>query len=158
MRFKVAEDVLLDGVQRGAFPAVSAEVGTRDGVRWRTGLGRLTYHPGALETDPDTIFDLASLTKVIATTTLVMRAIDDGLLRLEDRVADWIDEWRGRDREHVTLHDLLLLAQIDVMDQLAIQRCAQFTAVQCDLIPVPFLGFVDLLLWRDGPVDSAGQF
>ena len=107
MRFKVAEDVLLDGVQRGAFPAVSAEVGTRDGVRWRTGLGRLTYHPGALETDPDTIFDLASLTKVIATTTLVMRAIDDGLLRLEDRVADWIDEWRGRDREHVTLHDLL---------------------------------------------------
>ena len=107
MRFDAAGAVLLEGVQRGAFPAACAEVGTRDGVRWRTGVGRLTYAPDAVEADPDTIFDLASLTKVIATTTLVMRAVDDGVLRLDDRVADWIDEWRGSDREHVTLHDLL---------------------------------------------------
>jgi CubicO group peptidase (beta-lactamase class C family) len=107
MRFEAAEAVLLDGVQRGAFPAACAEVGSRDRVQWRRALGRLTYAPDAAEADADTIFDLASLTKVIATAPLVMRAFDDGLLRLDDRVADRIDDWRGIDREHVTVHDLL---------------------------------------------------
>ena len=107
MRFEAAEAVLLEGVQRGAFPAACAEVGSSDRVQWRAATGRLTYASDGAEADADTIFDLASLSKVIATTTLVMRALDDRVLRLDDRVADWIGEWRGTDREHVTLHDLL---------------------------------------------------
>jgi CubicO group peptidase (beta-lactamase class C family) len=107
VRFETAAAVLLEGVQRGAFPAACAEVGSSDRVQWRAALGRLTHASDSAEADADTIFDLASLTKVIATTTLVMRALDDGLLRLDDRVADWIGEWRGSDRDHVTLHDLL---------------------------------------------------
>ena len=107
MKLQAAEAVLLEGVQRGAFPAASAEVGSSDRVHWRAALGQLTHASDSAEADADTIFDLASLTKVIATTTLVMRALDDGLLRLDDRVSDWTGEWRGSDREHVTLHDLL---------------------------------------------------
>ena len=107
MRFDAAKAILLEAVSTGAFPAATAEVGTRDGALWRGVFGRLTYDPGAPETAPDTIFDLASLTKVIATTTLLMRAVADGVLRVEDRVADWIPEWRGADREHVTLRELL---------------------------------------------------
>jgi CubicO group peptidase (beta-lactamase class C family) len=107
MTFRAAAGVLADGVRAGAFPAASAEVGRRDGVLWREAFGRLTYEPSAPETTPDTIFDLASLTKVIATTTLPMRAVDEGLLHLDDRVADWIPAWRGTDRERVTLRDLL---------------------------------------------------
>jgi CubicO group peptidase (beta-lactamase class C family) len=107
MMFIAAEAILRDAAAAGAFPACTCEVGRHDRVLWREAIGRLTYEPDAAETDEDTIFDLASLTKVIATSTLCMRAIDDGLLRLEDRVADWIPEWRGHDRADVTVADLL---------------------------------------------------
>ncbi|MEO6238318.1 MAG: serine hydrolase domain-containing protein [Vicinamibacterales bacterium] len=90
-----------------AFPAAAVEVGRRDGVLWTAAFGRLTYAPDAAVTTPDTIFDLASLTKVIATATLMMRAVDDGVIGLEDRVADRLPEWRGADREAVTITDLL---------------------------------------------------
>ena len=92
-----------------AFPAASIEVGRRECVLWNAAYGRLTNAPDAPATTPDTVFDLASLTKVIATTTLVMRAVDDaaGTLALDDRVADRLPAWRSPDREHVTIADLL---------------------------------------------------
>src|SRR5918993_1644439 len=107
MMFVPAEAFLRAGAAAGASPACACEVGRHDQVLWREAIGRLTYEPHAADAADDTIFDLASLTKVIATSTLCMRAIDDGLLRLEDRVADWIPEWRGHDRADVTLADLL---------------------------------------------------
>ena len=105
--FASAAEVLREGMGMGAFPAASVEVGTRSTITWREGFGALTSDPDAPPADHDTIFDLASLTKVICTTTLVMRAVDDGALRLEDPVADWIPEWRGGDRQVVTIRDLL---------------------------------------------------
>ncbi len=90
-----------------AFPAAALEVGRRDGVLWNAAFGRLTYAPDAASATPSTIFDLASLTKVIATTTLMMRAVEAGLLSLDDRVADRLPAWRGADRESVTMADLL---------------------------------------------------
>ena len=105
--FDNAAGILRDGVGTGAFPAATCEVGRHNQVLWREAFGYLGYDPHAAEATADTIFDLASLTKVIATTTLFMRAMDEGLLRLEDRVADWIPEWRGEDRADVTLRDLL---------------------------------------------------
>jgi len=105
--FDRAAEILLHGVLDRAFPGAVAEVGREDGAIWRRSFGALTYEPGAPETTNETVFDLASLTKVIATTTLVMRAVDDGRLTVEDRVRDWLPEWRGSDRETVTVRDLL---------------------------------------------------
>ena len=90
-----------------AFPAAAIEVGRRDRVLWNAAFGRLTYAPDAPATVPGTIFDLASLTKVIATATLVMRAVDAGTLSLDDRIAGRLPDWRGTGREHVTIADLL---------------------------------------------------
>lgn len=90
-----------------AFPAATIEVGRRDRVLWNAAFGCLTYAPDAAATTPETIFDLASLTKVIATSTLVMRAIDGGTLSLDDPIADHLPDWRGSDRELVTIADLL---------------------------------------------------
>ena len=53
----------------------------------RASAGALTFDPYAPLATPDTIFDLASLTKVIATTTLAMRAVDAGRLALDDLVS-----------------------------------------------------------------------
>ena len=94
-------------IERHVFPAASIEVGRVEEVLWRGAFGALTYEADAPPTSVDTIFDLASLTKVIATAPLVMRAIEAGRLTLEDRVADVIGCWRGADRVHVTIADLL---------------------------------------------------
>ena len=74
---------------------------------WREAFGTLTYAEDAPAAREDTIFDLASLTKVIATATIAMRAVDDGRIALDERVAARLPHWRGADREHVTIADLL---------------------------------------------------
>src|SRR5262245_27162911 len=53
------------------------------------------------------MFDLASLTKVIATTPVVMDLARTGALRLDDETSRYFAEWRGADREGVTIRDLL---------------------------------------------------
>jgi serine-type D-Ala-D-Ala carboxypeptidase len=106
-RFPAARALVRDAIAGGAFPAASIEVGRAGGAMWRDATGRLRYDADAAPVDEQTVFDLASLTKVVATATLVMRAIDDGRLTLDDPVQRWIGEWRGADREHVTIRDLL---------------------------------------------------
>ena len=105
--FERAAAVLREGIATRAFPAAVAEVGRAEGPVWTAAFGRLTYHPDSAEVTPGTVFDLASLTKVVATTTLAMRAVDEGRLTLETRVGDCLRAWRGSDRETVTVRDLL---------------------------------------------------
>ena len=101
-----AGDILVAGVADGAFPAASAEVGTHDGIVWTGAYGCLDLETGH-EAATDAVFDLASLTKVVATTTLVMRAVDEGRIGLADRVRRWLPAWRGAERDAVTIEDLL---------------------------------------------------
>ena len=105
--FGAPRDVIRDAIAARAFPAASIEVGSRDAVLWREAFGTLTCDSHAPEATIDTVFDLASLTKVICTATLAMRAVDERILRLEDRIADWIPEWLSADRAEVTVRDLL---------------------------------------------------
>jgi CubicO group peptidase (beta-lactamase class C family) len=90
-----------------AFPAAVVETGTSERAVWRQAFGALTYEHDSPPTREDTVFDLASLTKVIATTTIAMRAVDEGRMGLDERVADRLSQWRGADREQVTIADLL---------------------------------------------------
>jgi CubicO group peptidase (beta-lactamase class C family) len=102
-----ARAVLQHAVADRAFPAAVAEVGTSRRPIWREPFGRLTFDEGARAASEDTIFDLASLTKVLATTPLVMRQVERGALALDDRVSRHLAGWRGADRESVTVRDLL---------------------------------------------------
>jgi CubicO group peptidase (beta-lactamase class C family) len=105
--FREAVRIVTEAIAAGAFPGASIEVGRGAGARWRHAAGTLTGAADAPEVEPATIYDLASLTKVIVTATLAMRAVDDGVLALEDRVAEWLPAWRGADRDAVTVRDLL---------------------------------------------------
>ena len=105
--FDAARLLLQEAVAARAFPAAAVEVGWHDGVLWREAFGRLSYEPGAAATTEETLFDLASLTKVVATTTLAMGLVDAQRLGIDDRVGSWLPEWRGPDRDRVTAGDLL---------------------------------------------------
>ena len=103
-----AARVLLElAIQDRIFPAATAEVGDSRGVLWRTAAGALTFDEGALPADDSTIFDLASLTKPIATTSAIMQLVGRGALDILEPVATFFSEWRGEDRERATVRDLL---------------------------------------------------
>jgi len=99
--------ILEAAVHSRAFPGAVVETGGRGGARWRQAFGTLTYADDSPRVTDDTIYDLASLTKVIAAAAQVMRAVDAGALALDARVADHLPAWRGADREPVTIADLL---------------------------------------------------
>jgi CubicO group peptidase (beta-lactamase class C family) len=95
------------GIAARAFPAAVCEVGRDSGPIWTEAFGHLTYATDAPLTTIDTPFDLASLTKVIATTSIAMSQVRAGLLRTDMAVADVFSGWRGTDRESITVGHLL---------------------------------------------------
>ncbi|MBN1419023.1 MAG: beta-lactamase family protein [Planctomycetes bacterium] len=90
-----------------AFPGASIAIGTAGRVLYLRGFGRLDYSAGAPAVTPDTIYDLASLTKVIGTTSAAMVLVQEGRIALDDPVSKWIPEARGSAVADATIRDLL---------------------------------------------------
>jgi CubicO group peptidase (beta-lactamase class C family) len=107
MSFDDARQLLRNAIAHEAFPAAVVEVGHARGAIWREAFGRFTYDVDAPPATQATIFDLASLTKVIATTTIAMRLVDAQTLTLDDPIGRWLAAWRGKDRDAITLRDVL---------------------------------------------------
>ena len=105
--FAAARQILQQAVADRAFPAAVIEVGNSRQPLWRESFGHLTFDPESPPTRDDTVFDLASLTKVLATTTLVMRQVERGILSLDDPVAHHVADWRDNGPVVVTIRDLL---------------------------------------------------
>lgn len=106
-RFEAARQIIRSAIDRFAFPSAVIEIGDATRMRWTEAFGRLTYGAEAPPARIDTVFDLASLTKILATAPLAMRAVEQGSLGLDDPVGAHIETWRGADRQHVTIRDLL---------------------------------------------------
>jgi len=107
LRFDAAQQILERAIVERAFPAAVIEIGTSGQPLWRRAFGRLTFDTTAAAATDDTIFDLASLTKVVATTPMAMQQVERGVLALDDPVSGHIAAWRGDDRADATLRDLL---------------------------------------------------
>ncbi|MCG6924731.1 MAG: serine hydrolase [Acidobacteria bacterium] len=99
--------LLESAVSDRAFPGAVLAIGRHGSlVRFRA-FGRLSYEPGAPEVRTDTLYDLASLTKVVATTTVAMTLVDEGRLDLDARVADVVPEFSGGAKDRVRVRQLL---------------------------------------------------
>ena len=100
--------ILDHGVARRIFPGGVVEFGRTSGPIQSIAAGRLTYANDSPAVDaPSTVYDLASLTKVLATTALIAGEVSAGRIRLNDRVRHWIPTWTGEERQSVTVRDLL---------------------------------------------------
>jgi CubicO group peptidase (beta-lactamase class C family) len=107
--FARAFDVLRRAMAEHAFPAASVAITWNGNLVCLKPLGRFTYEPDSPEVTTASIFDLASVSKVAATTTMAMILYERGLLDLEMPVAAVVPEFAGDDahRGEVTLHMLL---------------------------------------------------
>jgi serine-type D-Ala-D-Ala carboxypeptidase len=105
-----ASSVLLDAVRARVFPGAAYSIFCRGDVL--TGaMGRYTYHEASAEVSPDTIYDVASLTKVVATTPMAMLLYERGKLQLDLKLGEILPQFLIPDpdprREQVTLRMLL---------------------------------------------------
>jgi uncharacterized protein YbbC (DUF1343 family)/CubicO group peptidase (beta-lactamase class C family) len=99
--------VITDAIADKKLPGAVVLVGRKGSVVWRKAYGARTLEPAREEMTPDTIFDLASLTKVVATTTSIMILVERGKLRLSDPVSLHIPELKGEGRDRITIEQLL---------------------------------------------------
>ncbi|MDQ3071190.1 MAG: beta-lactamase family protein [Acidobacteriota bacterium] len=102
-----AAAVLDAAVAARAFPGAVAETGDGNGPLWRHATGSLTYEPTSPAATDRTLYDLASLTKVIATTSVAMRLAERGALDLAAPVSAWMPEWAAGPYAGVTVRHLL---------------------------------------------------
>jgi CubicO group peptidase (beta-lactamase class C family) len=93
-------------IRRGAFPGAALAAGRGAQLELLTGIGNAEW--GKYEVDPErTIYDIASLTKVVATTSAVMLLVEDGKLDLEAPVSRYLPEFSGGARDRVRIRHLL---------------------------------------------------
>ncbi|MFL6228752.1 MAG: exo-beta-N-acetylmuramidase NamZ domain-containing protein [Pyrinomonadaceae bacterium] len=99
--------VVAQSIARKEMPGAVVLVGRRGRVVWRKAYGEREVEPTREPMTADTIFDLASLTKVVATATSIMILVERGQVRLSDPLTRYIPEFKDEGRERVTIEHLL---------------------------------------------------
>lgn len=95
-------------VERESFPGAVVAVGNRNQVQRVEGFGRTHWADTAAPVDPAaTLYDLASLTKAVATTAAVMALVEDGRMELDAPVSRWVEAYAEGDKAEVTVRQLL---------------------------------------------------
>jgi CubicO group peptidase (beta-lactamase class C family) len=101
------EKTIEQAISSGAFPGIALVAAKGPNILYQYYSGWAQLYPVAEKLTWDTIFDLSSLTKPIATTTAIMLLLQKKLLSLTDRVQDYLPRFRGKGKERVTLSHLL---------------------------------------------------
>ncbi len=106
-RLAMIDDVVYRGIRAGGFPGAAVIVARHGGIVWERGYGTLDWQSGVAVDAERTMYDLASLTKVVATTAAAMVLVDRGQLRLDERVTHYLPMFGGGAKDEITIRDLL---------------------------------------------------
>ena len=99
--------VIAAAIEKKELPGAVVVVGRHGRVVWRKAYGARAVEPQREAMTADTIFDLASLTKIVATATSIMILVEQGKVRLADPVVQFIPEMKGEGRDSITIEQLL---------------------------------------------------
>jgi CubicO group peptidase (beta-lactamase class C family) len=107
-RLAAVDHVMQRGVAAGGFPGAAVIIGRRNAIVLSRGYGRLDWSPSSAPVSPDrTLYDLASLTKVVATTAAVMVLYDEHRIALDAPVRRYLPAFGGGAKSRVTIRELL---------------------------------------------------
>jgi CubicO group peptidase (beta-lactamase class C family) len=106
-RLQKIDRVIARAIKAGGFPGASVVIGRRGASVLERGFGSLTWSNKTPVVASRTIYDLASLTKVVATTTAIMILYDEGKIRLEDPVSKHLPDFSGGAKDDITVQQLL---------------------------------------------------
>jgi len=107
-KLKRIDEVVKQAVRDSAFPGAVVLAAHNGVVGYHKAFGTYEYDPYSRQVDVNTIYDLASVTKVIATTSAVMRLVDERKLRLDDPVVKYIPQFGQQGKEKITIYNLMV--------------------------------------------------
>ena len=107
-RLAAIERVIERGIKAGGYPGASVVVGRKGAAVFEKGFGRLSWSESSTPVDAQrTIYDIASLSKVVGTTTAIMILYDEKKIGLDDAVVNYLPTFGGGDKDKVTIRQLL---------------------------------------------------
>jgi uncharacterized protein YbbC (DUF1343 family)/CubicO group peptidase (beta-lactamase class C family) len=117
----VLDGIVEEAIRDEQVPGAVVLVGHDGQIIYRKAFGERALEPRREPMTVDTIFDLASLTKVVATTTAVMQLVEKGQVRLNEPVAKYLPEFADNGKEEITVRELLthysgLPADLDLVE------------------------------------------
>ena len=107
-RLAVIDEVVEEGLRNERMPGCVVLVGYRGSIAWLKSYGSRQVQPDVVPMSTDTVFDLASLTKPIATATSVMLLIEDGLVELDAPAVKYLPEFGVNGKDVITIRQLLI--------------------------------------------------
>jgi uncharacterized protein YbbC (DUF1343 family)/CubicO group peptidase (beta-lactamase class C family) len=106
-RLAAMDRIINDSIARKELPGAVVLVEHHGRIVWRKAYGARAVEPERETMTTDTIFDLASLTKIVATASSIMILIEHGEIRLADQIVKFIPEMKGESRDAITIEQLL---------------------------------------------------
>jgi serine-type D-Ala-D-Ala carboxypeptidase len=100
-------ELLEKGLTEGVYPGAVLLVASHGQINFIKEVGNLSIIPNVLPMKKDTIFDLASLTKPLATTLAIMRLVDRGQISLDESLSEIIRSYPLKDKKDLTLRSIL---------------------------------------------------
>lgn len=106
-RLRRIDELAAEGIAAGNMPGCVVTVGRRGKIVFQRAYGHRQVMPSKVPMSVDTVFDMASITKPVATATSAMILVEQGKLRLRDRVSTYIDGFANSGKASMTVMQLL---------------------------------------------------
>lgn len=101
------DKVVAEGLAKRQMPGCVVAVGHRGKIVWLKAYGHKQVKPVPVPMTVDTVFDMASITKPVATATSIMALVEQGQLRIAERVSAYVPEFAVEGKKDITLFQLL---------------------------------------------------
>jgi len=106
-RLRIIDEIVAEGLSQKKMPGAVVLIGYRGHIVYHKAFGYLQIKPQQIPMQPDTVFDLASLTKPVATASSIMRLVEKKLVDIDAPVAKYIPEFAVNGKEKITVKQLL---------------------------------------------------
>ena len=101
------DSIVLDAIEKKAIPGCQVLVAKNNQIIFNKAYGQVAGE-GSAKVDLETVYDLASVTKIAATTVSIMKLVEEGKVYLDKTIGDYLPWVRGNEKEKITIKDLLL--------------------------------------------------
>jgi CubicO group peptidase (beta-lactamase class C family) len=104
------DKLMTESINTRVFPGAAIAIANKTHILYQKGYGHLSYGPDiySLQVQFDTKYDMASVTKVMATTFDVMNAVGGGRMKVDDLVVKYIPNYDTNKKGNTTIKNLLL--------------------------------------------------
>ena len=106
--FTRVDSLIQEQILRKSTPGAQLAVLRGDTLLYLKSYGRMSYDSAAAEVDDSTLYDIASLSKVVVTTTAAMQLVEDDRLQLDSTVAYYLPEFAVNGKTHIRIRNLLM--------------------------------------------------